>query len=294
MNNLKLLFIILIFYLFFILNSSNSTLLHFLQLDISGTGQLLSVIISVFVVLKSPIDKSIAKIIYTIFFVTYFTIILTYGFIFNKSIFDNFSKIIIEYIILSGVFVVSYAFSLTLSNAVEVKEVFNAVKLKNRLEPLDSIINNVNDEMKRSLRYDYPVGIISIKIDENSFNEAKEKIKIELNKQTYSLYLKNKIGLLLSKLTRSSDIIIENNSDNHFYVICPQTEEGSIELLVHKFIKSLNNNLDLKVNCGTASFPKDSVNIDDLLALADKNKAQVAGLTSREKKPQTQPEVFTE
>lgn len=127
------------------------------------------------------------------------------------------------------------------------------------------LVNRVPRELRRHARYDHPLGLIAIDLDDfKQINDA-------LGHQRGDLVLRE-VAEALSDCVRGGDILVRQGGDE-FAVIAPETDPEDTRLLGERLRARVATiaigDRTIGASIGTARFPGDGETLESLLRVAD-------------------------
>jgi len=117
-------------------------------------------------------------------------------------------------------------------------------------------------EVERHIRYDHTLSVAMLDIDDfkkyNDTNghEAGNKLLVNL-------------ALTLRHNTRNCDLLIRYGGEE-FVIVFPETTPDESSVVAQRICRSLETSLGVTVTIGLASLPRDTMNSEELLKMADK------------------------
>ncbi|RLC76072.1 MAG: hypothetical protein DRJ03_20610 [Chloroflexi bacterium] len=121
-------------------------------------------------------------------------------------------------------------------------------------------------ELKRARRYQRPLTMMAIGIEEDSIQVALERMVREAQQVMMKRYVMSDIAKTLCDELEDYNIIAQNN--NHFLVLLPEVAAGQLPDLSNQLRETLFEQTRVAPQIGTASFPDDAVTFDDLVEKA--------------------------
>ncbi len=121
-------------------------------------------------------------------------------------------------------------------------------------------------EVKRARRYQRPLAVIALKVDDQMINLALPKIVQEVQQSMLKEFLLASIARTINENTYDFDTIALH--DNCFVVVLPEAPAEQIPMIAQRLEKALKENLDVKLAVGMASFPNDAVTFEKLIEVA--------------------------
>jgi diguanylate cyclase (GGDEF)-like protein len=151
---------------------------------------------------------------------------------------------------------------------VEEAELADYYRMLSHTDELTGLFNlrhlrpTLRKEVDRHIRYDHTLGIAMIDIDnfkkynDTNGHEAGNKLLINL-------------AQTLRHSTRNCDLLTRYGGEE-FVIVFPETQPGESCVVAQRICRSLETMLGVTVTIGLASLPKDTLNSDELIKMADK------------------------
>jgi diguanylate cyclase (GGDEF)-like protein len=151
---------------------------------------------------------------------------------------------------------------------VEEAEMAEYYKMLSHTDELTGLFNlrhlrpTLRKEVERHVRYDHTLSVAMLDIDDfkkyNDTNghEAGNKLLVNL-------------ALTLRHNTRNCDLLIRYGGEE-FVIVFPETTPDESSVVAQRICRSLETSLGVTVTIGLASLPRDTLNSEELLKMADK------------------------
>jgi GGDEF domain-containing protein len=142
------------------------------------------------------------------------------------------------------------------------------------------------NEVKRARRYQRPLAVIALKIDDQIINMAAPKIVKEIQQSMLREFVLAGIARIIDENTYDFDTIALH--DNYFVVVMPEAQAEQIPMIAQRLEKAIKENLDVKLAVGMASFPNDAITFEKLVEVAmSKTESSVVNQSLPTQSPQT-------
>jgi GGDEF domain-containing protein len=178
----------------------------------------------------------------------------------------EFPIIVLEFLLLEAGVGLAFLLASQISDAESVMDALALGVFPNRVKDIESENARIKVEFTRSRRYQRPLSVLVIQIDYGEKIKTREMVKsiqLELMNRTTLA----RIGQIIDDRIRQTDLVMKDHR-GHFLILCPETEQASVLLLAKRIIQAINEQVDLKVLWGAASFPAEALTFDDLLRRA--------------------------
>lgn len=151
-------------------------------------------------------------------------------------------------------------------------------------KPLEDAADEIEVELRRSLRYHRPLSVIVVEPEPSSLHASVPRILDEALTTLSSRYALSKLGSTIGEVVRGSDTVLSAEGGRRFIVLCPETDCSSAGALIHRIESAAGDRLGVTVTCGEAMLPAYQITFDDLVAQAQ-GTMRGAALPAREKTP---------
>lgn len=140
---------------------------------------------------------------------------------------------------------------------------------ENRMNLYENGNRKIAQELDRSRRYNHPFSIVMVEPERFSYKNAMEGANLEIQQSLTDKYLFNKLGKVIDSTSRDSDCVVSYKDNNRFLIICPETTETPVENLITRLHRAAERQLGIKLISGKATFPSESVTLDELINKAN-------------------------
>lgn len=130
----------------------------------------------------------------------------------------------------------------------------------------------IENELIRSRRYNYPVSALILKPNPNVGKyptpdelERSAKEILDLLKTRYTI---SKMAEVIGNQTRCIDLIIRQDQENNFLLLCPEISTQNAALLAERLEKITKEELGVSLVTGIATFPQDGPSLQAILEKA--------------------------
>jgi hypothetical protein len=136
-------------------------------------------------------------------------------------------------------------------------------------KPLKDMVNAIEIEICRSLRYDRPLAMLLIDVIPQLDTDYQQTHISRLQHEMLEGYFNTRVGHEIVKLTRNMDIAASGNKIGIFYLLCPETDEHSIVHLAERIHLAIEEHFDATVRWGAAGVNQKTPHFADLLGKAE-------------------------
>jgi GGDEF domain-containing protein len=135
--------------------------------------------------------------------------------------------------------------------------------------PFSEMQGSIYSELKRARRYQRPLSVITLKVDEQSIRVALPKmIKVVQQAMMKEYVFANVSRILDDNIDDFGTITLR---DNHFIVVLPEKTIHETSLMAQSLEKTIREKMDIEFQTGMASFPNDAITFEALIEQALKN-----------------------
>jgi GGDEF domain-containing protein len=127
---------------------------------------------------------------------------------------------------------------------------------------------DIKTEFIRSRRHNRPLSLLVIEMDPDTKKISWERTVQSIQKKMLNRYLLASLAQILLKEARRTDLIIEQDDQDGFILLCPETTAEGSFILVERIQNLALDRLGIVINCGVAAFPDEALTFEDLLQKA--------------------------
>jgi GGDEF domain-containing protein len=179
---------------------------------------------------------------------------------------DEFSVIVLEFVLLEAGVWFAYQLAVQLSHAESIMDALALSAFPNRAHDIEEEQQRIKTELTRSRRYHRPLSLVVIE----SLGDD-EKVAIEMLKgiqhDLMNRFTSARVGQIIDDRIRQTDLVLRDHR-GRFVILCPETDLPSAELLAKRIIHAIKERTDLQVLFGVAAFPDEALTFDDLMHTA--------------------------
>lgn len=188
--------------------------------------------------------------------------------IFDRSLSapDNFETIFIEVIILELGVWLSHQLAMDLAHSESLVDTMAQSAFPNQAIEIENASNLIRNEITRSRRYRRPLSLLIIQVVPVNKNTYRELFK-SFQRDLLNRFSSARIGQLIGEQIRQTDMLLRDRL-SRFIVLCPETNRESVLLLGERIHAVLEDETDLQISWGCASFPDEALTFDDLVIRA--------------------------
>lgn len=143
--------------------------------------------------------------------------------------------------------------------------------IERRISKLEEANDNIKTEFIRSRRHDRPLSVLILKPEGQVSNKDLHNAVKEIQRAMMDRFVMASLAKVLSKEARRTDMILEQEDNNRFVLLCPETQMAGSIKLAERIQAVIKEQLGVTVICGSASFPDEALTFDELLQKAEAN-----------------------
>ncbi|GIK57927.1 MAG: hypothetical protein HND44_14880 [Chloroflexi bacterium] len=128
---------------------------------------------------------------------------------------------------------------------------------------------DISREMWRSRHFHRALSVIIIKPDKQSMVKVAPRLMEEIQQNVAELWTAARLSHTIKEQLRTVDMVMEDQENGRFIVLCPEIDAQGANVLTDRIGKALSTQLGVTISCGVASFPKEALTFETLLAEAD-------------------------
>jgi hypothetical protein len=157
------------------------------------------------------------------------------------------------------------------------QEFVEAVKVVT-LAGMDKSIPEVNEEkdlihaeMNRVRRYGRPLSVIVATMDARSAQVSLPRLIQETQRLLSNRFVNARLASIVRAELRRMDIILGDYERGRVIAICPEVNNQGISQLIERIRGAVQEELEISVKCGGASFPDGALTFEDLVLQAEEH-----------------------
>jgi hypothetical protein len=143
--------------------------------------------------------------------------------------------------------------------------------IKERILGQENGWNAMQTEINRGRRYQRPVSVVAIEPEPSSVEAALHRSVREVQQAMMSRYVFMGLARIVSQQMRRMDLAVEQEGKNRLLIVCPETDQQSVEGLMQRIKQIAHQQLGLSIGYGIASFPDAALTAEQLVKQAEHN-----------------------
>lgn len=155
-----------------------------------------------------------------------------------------------------------------INNLVYFEEGVKDLLYKERLQRVDEARETINTEVMRSRHYHRPMSVIVVEPEATSLKKTFNVAIQEIQNKLVLHYTKNKLAKTIRQQLRLMDMVLEEDKNGRFVILCPEVDASESVQLVKRIETAVQQALALDIHCGAASFPDEAPTFDGLIEQA--------------------------
>lgn len=156
------------------------------------------------------------------------------------------------------------------------------------LLPFPEVQDRLTVEMGRARRLQIPLSVVTIDLDPTTFEFGLHKIVREVQAAMLRRYVQVRVGLLLTRYVRETDIVARHVADGRFVVVAPATSADQAVEMLKRLHHQVETQTGIRFRYGIADFPAAGLTPEQLLHLSVENITSLAS-NSQNTVPNEQP-----
>jgi GGDEF domain-containing protein len=124
----------------------------------------------------------------------------------------------------------------------------------------------ITAEITRSRRYHHPLSILTIQLEMPKSKDGWKEWETLANDMVERFAIA-KVSQIISDLARSTDIVLFDKV-GQFVILCPETNSKNVAILAKRIATAVDENIDARIDWGSAAFPDEALTFDDLVSVA--------------------------
>lgn len=122
------------------------------------------------------------------------------------------------------------------------------------------------NEIKRARRFQRPLSILALKVDDNTIKGMLPKMVEEIQQAMLHEYAYAGMARILDENLLEHDIIVRRS--DYFLILLPETTVEDTPIVVKKISEAIRSKMDVRLRAGVANFPSDAATFERLIDLA--------------------------
>jgi GGDEF domain-containing protein len=143
-------------------------------------------------------------------------------------------------------------------------------------------------EVRRARRYQRPLSVVTLKIDEQSIQVALPKMIEAIQQEMMREYVFANVSRVLDENVDDFGTIALR--DDCFIVVLPEKTPNEASAVAQRLEKVVREKIDVKLQTGMANFPDEAITFEELVNLAVQNVDQKVVSQQQEQAKQSVPE----
>jgi hypothetical protein len=192
---------------------------------------------------------------------------------------SNFAIILLEFVLLLLGVWIAYQLAEGINHAESILEAMAISAFPNRVRDIHEASRQIKIEINRSRRYYRPLSLIILSVELSSATPP-SSIFLNIQHDLTNRFSLARMSQIIDGHVRQTDMVLRDEQ-SRFILLCPETNSESSILLAGRIAASVKELTGVGLLSGTAVFPDDAINFDDLIDVASRRLA--AQKNNREK-----------
>lgn len=135
-----------------------------------------------------------------------------------------------------------------------------------KVEPLEAEQGIVYNELKRAKVYKRPLGLLALKFDPATLNQAVPRLALAYQQSLANQMAVAKVARVLDKELYDTDLLVQHN--DMLLIVLPELDVVHLEEIGKRVKQAIETQTGLAVDIGAANYPADAPTFDGLLERA--------------------------
>jgi GGDEF domain-containing protein len=184
-----------------------------------------------------------------------------------------FGTVILEFVLIEAGAWLGYQLAYGISHAESVMDAMALTAFPNRTVDLQEASKQIKTEFTRSRRFHRPLSLLVLQVASDNHLNIKELIA-NIQHDLWNRFSFARVGQVIDEQVRQTDMVFRDRS-NRFVILCPETDRDNVQNLAIRIVEEIERRAGVHFIWGTADFPGDAINFDDLLDVAVSRMRQV-------------------
>lgn len=162
----------------------------------------------------------------------------------------------------------SWRVARTLHDFQETVEAISLPEGRTQLLPYRKALKRLQDELGRSRRYQRPLSVTALEIDQTTFASLLHRTAREVQAAMIARYAMVRVGVFLTRRIRDSDLVAEYGEGGRFLLVTPETTADQSEALLDRLLREAQDEIGVSFRYSTADFPATALTSEELVRSA--------------------------
>jgi hypothetical protein len=178
---------------------------------------------------------------------------------------STFAIILLEFVLLLLGVWIAYQLAYGISHAESILEAMAISAFPNRVQDIHEASRQIKTEINRSRRYYRRLSLIVLSAELSG--ETAGSIFLNIQHDLASRFSVARMSQIIDEHVRQTDMVFRDQR-NRFIILCPETGSENSILLADRIVAIVKEITGMDLLSGTAVFPDDAINFDDLIDVA--------------------------
>ncbi|MDP1546009.1 MAG: diguanylate cyclase [Anaerolineales bacterium] len=179
---------------------------------------------------------------------------------------STFPIILLEFIlVIVGVWL-GFQLAVGISHAESLMDAMALSAYPNRTKSIEGASQKIKIEITRSRRYHRPLGFLLLQVNLTEHVKGGQ-VFFNVQRDLSNRFSFARTGQIIDEHIRQTDMVFRDQN-NRFVILCPETNYQNSQALAQRISEAVQQETGLGVSWGSATFPDDALNFDDLMDVA--------------------------
>jgi hypothetical protein len=180
---------------------------------------------------------------------------------------STFAIILLEFVLLLLGVWIAYQLAYGISHAESILEAMAISAYPNRVQDVHEASRQIKIEINRSRRYYRRLSLIVLSAELSG--ETSSSIFLNIQRDLANRFSVARMSQIIDEHVRQTDMVFRDQR-SRFIILCPETGSENSMLLADRIVVIVKETTGISLLSGTAVFPDDAINFDDLIDVASK------------------------
>lgn len=179
---------------------------------------------------------------------------------------STFAIVLLEFVLLLLGVWLAYQLADGINHAESILDAMAISAFPNRVQDIYEASRQIKIEITRSRRYYRPLSLVVLSAELSS-KTSPDSILYNIQHDLTNRFSIARMSQIIDEHVRQTDMVFRDQR-SRFIILCPETNKEDSVLLAGRIIQVIKNLTGVSLLFGTAVFPDDAINFDDLIDVA--------------------------
>ncbi|KAA0253745.1 MAG: hypothetical protein DPW18_07445 [Chloroflexi bacterium] len=179
---------------------------------------------------------------------------------------SSFAIILLEFVLLVLGVWLSYQLAQGIRHAESILDALAVSAFPNRTQNIEEATRQIKIEITRSRRYHRPLCLLAM-YAEITVDVSATRLISGIQQDLTKRFSFARVGQVIGEHIRQTDMVFRDQN-NRFVILCPETNYQSSQSLARRISFAVREKTGMEISWGSAAFPDDALNFDDLMDVA--------------------------